>query len=317
LTPFGDTLRVGLRFDCPAVCEGGGLSLTRYRKELNGLANRLIGPGERGKRLPQLRPGVSVSANRLEAVNETIANIVADNAIPIRDRLDWLRLFADHLERLRWRKVSDEDCGELLTMLQGGLLAELQRRQKVTTTVPTKARRMLGQYLFFLCQPPDADMLVSGSLIERFRMRMERLRAMRQLGQKAGELPKVQSHWPDCDMSELENDFGDWPDGVQELIGQYITCRVGGMNYFGANFYDYSLVEGLRSMLLGIVTIGWVMRIEAVKAGRRNITLDDAIASIMTVDGNLGYSKAIGFGPARLRLRYLANNLEGFLDCYC
>ena len=140
---------------------------------------------------------------------------------------------------------------------------------------------------------------------------------MRQLGQMSGPLPKVQADWPDCDMAELENSFGDWPSDVEELLTRFMVCRIGGLNYCGPNFYNYSMVDGARSLILAMVTTGWLMRIEAVKAGRKNITLSDARAVMMTIDGNLGYAKALGTGPGRLRLRYLSDHLGEFIDWYC
>jgi hypothetical protein len=70
-------------------------------------------------------------------------------------------------------------------------------------------------------------------------------------------------------------------------------------------------------MLLAVVAIGWIMRIQAVKAGRDYIVLSDAHQAVMTIDGNLGYSNALGMGPARLRLRFLADYLDAFITWYC
>ena len=101
------------------------------------------------------------------------------------------------------------------------------------------------------------------------------------------------------------------------MLTRYLTCRLASYGYFGPNFYNFSLTEGLRSLLLGMVTIGWLMRIYALKQNRPTLELDDAHNAVITIDGNLGYSSALAFGPARLRLQYLTENLEDFIYYYC
>ncbi|MCF7956998.1 MAG: hypothetical protein K9M57_00980 [Phycisphaerae bacterium] len=53
------------------------------------------------------------------------------------------------------------------------------------------------------------------------------------------------------------------------------------------------------------------MRIEAIKAGRNHIQLHNAI---ITLDGNLGYGKALNTGPAKMQMGYLTGHLEQFID---
>ena len=101
------------------------------------------------------------------------------------------------------------------------------------------------------------------------------------------------------------------------MISRYLTCRIGGVGYCGPNFYHYSLVEGAHSLLLAVITIGWMMRIEAVKANRKQVTLADAHTAVMTIDCHLGYGTALNVGPARMRLQYLSDHLEDLINWYC
>ena len=104
---------------------------------------------------------------------------------------------------------------------------------------------------------------------------------------------------------------------IQKVIERYLLCRIGGMNYCGAAFYGYSMVEGLQSLLLSVVTLGWLMRVAAVKAGRKKLVVEDAYQAVMTIDGNMGYSQALGMSAARLRLEYLSGHLGTLLRWYC
>ena len=140
---------------------------------------------------------------------------------------------------------------------------------------------------------------------------------MKRLDKITGTLPKIRPDWPQCDLSELEESFGPWPGEVEKMVERYLVCRIGGMNYCGASFYGYSVVEGVESLLLGVVTLGWLMRIEAIKAGRKTLVLEDAHQAVMAIDGNMGYGKALGMSMARLRLEYLSGHLETLVPWYC
>ena len=316
-TPMGGDLRVGLRFDCTGVCQNNGAKLTTNMADLRRLADEIVPPGGGEVGPPPVRQGVKVSVERFDAINEAMLQIVSSNAVPMVQRLGWLRLFVDHLAKVKWANVADEDFDELVGLIKNGVLAEVQRHKSERKVKPGKGRKLLGQVFLMLSHPPEIVHSKRERLLSRLGQRIKTLKAMRQLGQMSGPLPKVQADWPDCDMAELENSFGDWPSDVEELLTRFMVCRIGGLNYCGPNFYNYSMVDGARSLILAMVTTGWLMRIEAVKAGRKNIALSDARAAMMTIDGNLGYAKALGTGPGRLRLSYLNDHFGEFIDWYC
>jgi len=315
--PFGEELRVGLRFDCPAVCESTGKSLTAYREELRQLARKLV-PEEGGEQpIPELYKGQKVSAAWLDCINEAMVSILCSDAQDLVLRLHWLRRFLEYIQKVNWQKVGEDEFAELIAMFKGGILAELQTQTIPRQAVTGKPRKMLGQIFFLLTQPTTIIHADKGSLLGRLRKRLESAGQMKQLAAAGGPLPRIQPDWPDCDLRELEQSFGPWPPAVQEMIGRYLLTRVASLGYCGPNFYQYPLVEGAQSLLLAAVTLGWVMRIQAVRQGRDYLELPDAQQAVMAIDGNLGYSTALGMGPARLRLRYLADHLERFIQWYC
>jgi len=316
-TPFGSELRVGLRFDCPGICQSRGHSLSGYNNELGQLARQLVPAGIQNVPPPPIGPSQKVSAQRFDAINESLLKIVTSDAMPLVKRLHWLLLFVEHLAKIKWRNVSDDDLPELLAMFRGGLLAEVQRSDRHTRTTTGKPRKLLGHIFFLLSHPPTIIAAQRKRLLRCLRERLKSLATIKQLGRTNGPLPKLQPNWPQCDMADMEKSFGPWPADVEAMLTRYLICRIGGMGYCGPNFYNYSMVEGIRSLLLAMVTIGWLMRIEAIGAGRDNIELSDAHNAVMTIDGNLGYAPALGTGPARLRLRYLTDHLDNFIDCYC
>ena len=317
LNPFGGTLWVGLRFDCPTVCRSEGRELTSYRQELQRYARHLAGPSWENAPLPEVYPRQQASTATLEAINETVLKIIDSDAIPLVDRLQWLRGLTEHLALVKWAKVKDQTNQELINMMHSGVFVEQSRQTLKRQAIKGKPRKMLGQMFFLLAQPTTIITAESKGWFKNLGKRIHLTRQMRQLGHTSGPLPKIQPNWPVCDLSELETSFGEWPKEVQQILSRYLTCRVVSFGYCGPAFYGYSITEGLESLLWATVTIGWLMRIEALAAGRKHIVSLDALEAIMKIDGNLGYSTALGFGPGKLRLRYLREHLAGFIDWYC
>ena len=234
-TPFAGTLRVGLRFDCPGVCESDGEALTTYRKELSRLAQALIGDKAVDAPLPAMRPGASVSAKYLEEVNEAMLRMVGDEEMDLRGRLQWMRAFGEHLERIRWANVGDEDFAGLMAMLEGGLKAEVSRRDVRREAIGTKVRRLLGQVFYMLCQEPGADLHQRG-FFAGFAERMERARAMKQVGGIAGVLPAIRRDWPQCQLTPLDESFGGWDGETQAFFESLCNVSIGRDELFWAEF---------------------------------------------------------------------------------
>ena len=334
LTPVAGKLHVGLRFDCPGVIANEAGNLRDYARQLKQLANKLVTPAIEQLPLPPLLPGQHVAPDTFLAVNDALLHIVTSDALPLTQRLHWLYRFASHLKMVKWKNVAPDDAPDLLAMFKGATLAELQNTTPSASQAPStagghsaptlhfplphKPRRLLGQIFFCLCQPTTIVTAPErNTLPRRIRDRLTRLRHMRQMGHTKGTLPKIQPHWPDIDLATLEPSFGPWPDDVQSLVSRHLLCRLAGMGYCGHNFYNYSLLEGLHTLILALVTLGYTMRIEAAKDNRHHLTLSDAQAAILTIDGNLGYSPALGFTSSRLRLRYLTDHLPTLINHYC
>ncbi len=317
LTPAAGQLHVGLRFDCPAVIRNEGAHLSTYERELKQLCKDLITPEIESLPTPAVYAKHKIDDNKFPALNEAFLKIVDSTALDLLDRFHWLFGFTEYLKNVKWDNVPDDDFADLISMLQGGVLAEVQRKDHPRNPVTGKERKMLGQIFFLLCQPTTVITGAKEGILRKIKKRLALHRDSKQVGLSEGSLPKIQPDWPDCNLSELETSFGPWPTDVQKTLTRYLTCRIGGLGYCGHNFYQYSMLEGIQSLLLGMVTIGWVMRICAVKADRKTLEREDAYEAVMTIDGNLGYSSALGFGPSRWRLRYLGEHLPQFLNWYC
>jgi len=295
LNPFDDSIRVGLRFDCPTVCRSEGQDLSDYLPELQRYAKHLADSSWENSPLPEIYPKQQISPVTIDAINDALLKIIDSNAVPLVERLQWIRGFIEHLALIKWSKITDQTGQELINMIHSGVFVEQNRKPLNRQAIKGKPRKMLGQFFFLLAQP---TIIVRTGTIGWFidlHRRIRITRQMRLLGLTSGPLPKIQPDWPDCDMSELETSFGEWSKKVQRILSRYLTCRIASFGYCGPAFYGYSITEGLESLLWALVTIGWLMRIEALKAGRKHIVSADAIETLKKIDGKLGYSVALGF----------------------
>jgi len=320
LTPFGDEIRVGLRFECQAVAENKGKVLTDHRRELNGLIKKLTPEGKVYEQIPEVYRGCRTAMGRLDYLNETLIKIISSDAMGLRERLEWLRRFAEQLGRIKWQRIEEEsndDFEEFVTMLRGSTLAEAQRQGfQSATRLEGKGRGWFGQFLFLVCQPPSAAWYQQSTWRSLLRDRWEMLRRMKAMGKMTGPVPRVRQEWPAGRFEDLEGDWGVWPDELQRLVTRYLLCRLAGMNYMGVNFYGYSMSEGITALLAATAALGWLMRLYARGEGRTAMTLADAQRAIRAIDGNLGYSQHLAFGPARLRLEHLKDHLPELLGAY-
>lgn len=319
LTPVAGKMRVGLRFDCPAVCENEGQTLASYHKELKDFLPELVPSGLNvsNDMAPDVIPSLQLESWRFEVLNESLLKMAGSSAMSLLQRLHWIRKFIGHVEQVKWAKAGDEEFRELVKLFEGGLLVEVQQSEPVRRPPTARARKLLGQFFFLLSQLAVRPTIADTSFMKKLSVRIGDIGQLKCLTKVSGPLPGIRPEWPDCDMSQLEASFGEWPVDVEEMVTRYLVCRIGGVGYCGPNFYDLSMVEGMRSLLLGLVSLGWFMRIGALAAGRENLELADAHRAVMILDGNLGYSPALGVGPSRLRLKYLSEHLEDLLNWYC
>lgn len=319
LTPVAGVWRVGLRFDCPQVCRSEGAMLSEYYKGIDQLSRQLVGQdaGPAERMVPELLQGVKMSSEWFERINASLIKIVTSDALDLTTRLQWLRAFVEHLKKVKWRHVTEEMFSDLIKMFEGGLLAEVSQKSYERVQPAKRVRKLLGQIFFLLCQPARDEANDREGWMQRLGQRWVLAGQMKKVGQVSGKLEKLQPGWPDCEMADLEISWGAWPKEVEAMIERYLVCRIGGVNYCGANFYEYSMVEGAWSLLLAVVTLGWLMRLEAIKAGRDTLQVEDAQQAVLTIDGNLGYSRALGMGTSRLRLGYLSEHLEHLIEWYC
>jgi hypothetical protein len=140
---------------------------------------------------------------------------------------------------------------------------------------------------------------------------MDQLKRARQLAAGMGSIPplvvgrgevsfeRVQAIGPDPDVSGQ---------GGDSLLTRYLRARIIGRTVFGAGYFGWPALDGLRALLVAVAVTGWLARYVAGEDGRAAFTQEDLVTAIGIVDRNAARSPELGLRSSRLRLQYLARD---------
>ena len=312
-TPTADQLPIALRFDCPAVCKNQGQLLTEYQQQLQTFADQLI-PKNANFPIPNITPKRTITAKNFIVVNNAVLKIIISNAIPLNIRLHWLASFIDHLLKLNWKNVTEKELPEILDMLRTGLFVELANYHPDFKQLTGRAKKHFSQYLFILSQPSQNPTLKPPGIFNTLRGRIKQARVMTAFSNSNAQLPQTHPDWPSCKIAELEKSFGPITSDIDSLLTRFFTNRVATFNYCGPNLYNYSIIQGLQTLIIATAAAAYLMRIYAIKANRAFLVLSDIQSVLKILDGNLGYAKALNFGPAQSRLETTAQYIPQIIN---
>ena len=320
LTPFNNEFRLSLRFDCTGVCQSTSGDLRSNLKDINRLANQIY-PSQSNnysvqKTTPFIHGKISISADKIDTINNAILDKIIEFKLPVKDIVIWLAVISNHLQKVKWANVSDSDFSGLLSLLIDGTYSEVTNSNYEATPLNTKARALFGQILYILCQGPEVITCSKTSMVSKIRKRLKAASEIKVFGNDKGPVPQLWENWNNLDFSDFECSFGNLSDETNALLYRYLINRIAGINYCGLSFYNYSLTEGLQSLALSISAIGWLARVNAKLEKRNSYIHDDFIKAVMVVDSNNGYGTALNAGSARLRLRYLQNHCINIINRY-
>ncbi len=322
LTPFNGSLKVGLRFDCAGVCRGNKEqgNLPDQIKDIRRIAKQIYPDGlseaQFEKALPAVYGKQKVSFAYFDKINTTIIENFITADMPLKNKLLWMVMFADHLEKVKWSSVSKDDIDGLISLLAEGTIREASKFTTQNQKPASKARVLFGQILYLLSRSPEIITSEKIGKLQQLKKRFKDAAEIRKFGNSKGELPKLWPHWKDIDISQMEKPFGNMLNSSQELLERYIICRLAGLNYCGLNYYGYSMADGLYSLVLAICSINWLARLNAAMAGRDSLKFSDIESAVITTDSNNGYGTALNTGAAGLRLKYLKNHMPAIISTY-
>lgn len=313
--PAANGLTVSLRFSCPSVVSNLGTRVTAQRAELEQLCREVVPTDFRNRDLPVLAGKRSVSWEEFRVLLAFLERGLADRSIAFPQRLLQTLAWTQFLEQADQGLLSDERLPDILT-----ILLEAARRACVDGDYgrqpPSRTGRMMFRQLVAQLLRHDTQQSVSAGWKHRLRMLSSGLR----LTFGRGKVPALK------DPESVRAAFGEsasgpaqsvlfaaveqfsreLPSEADELFERYFLVKIAGHHFFGRAFYDYSMLDGLRTLALMFPATIWTARLRALQSGRDRLLADDLRAALAILDHNLGYSPALQLRSSRSRIRQLA-----------
>lgn len=301
--PAGRRVAVGVRFSCPSAVANRGRTLPERVAELKRFAGEVVPEGIASDTPPDIHPGQSVSWDDLARFLQTLDTTLEAPQVPVTLKLlrslQWMRL----VEQAQFGAVRGARLGELLQLLHQAAETEL-------TEIPELPEpRKLGRSFFRLLAAQYARKDTLLDLDAGWRHRWQLLKAAWKFSRGRGQVPRMQTVFPDASFAALETPFG-FPEDAEELMTRYFRVKIQSIHFCGRGFYGMPLVEGWYSLVLVFPVVLWLARWLAVGAGRDRLIVEDVERALSIADHHHGFSPAFGQRAFRNRVRFLARNEE-------
>jgi lysine-N-methylase len=321
--PAGWSLTASLRFSCPSVVQNLGLAITEARADIESLAAEATTSKSVEVPCPELRAGVEFDWGRMTRLLAWVERGLEQTAVPLSQRLQRLLLLLELLERSGPDTVSEESFLHLLPVLY--MTAE-RAYPKVTDEaageqsepVPQRIARVMLRQLVAQLMRHDTSETVSAGPLRRLRLLLDGVRMTLGLGLVPEspdpnsvrvafvERPGLAGRRRRVRFSELERGYGGGRGVIDELFHRYFHVKLQGRAFCGPAFYGYSVIDGLRSLVLMYPAVLWVARLRAAGEDRAALQLRDVQAALAVLDHNFGYSPVLGLRSSRQRVQQLA-----------
>ncbi len=321
--PAGGSLTASLRFSCPSVVQNLGGSVGKARAEIESLAAEALASKRADVPCPDLRAGLEFDWGRVTRLLAWVERGLEQSAVSFSLRLQRLLLVLELLERTGPDTVTEESFLHLLPALYitaerayPGVVAE--DAGELSEKAPQRiARVMLRQMVAQLVRHDTAETAAAGPL-RRLRLLLDGVRMTVGLGVVPEspdpnsvrvafvERPGLSGGRRRVRFSELERGFGGEQGVIDELFHRYFHVKLQGRAFCGPAFYGYSVIDGLRSLVLMYPAVLWLARLRVAGEDRVVLQLRDVQAALAILDHNFGYSPVLGLRSSRQRVQQLA-----------
>ena len=316
LLPAGGAWQLSTRFDCPSMAASKGDPIATYLPELKRLTADLPGTDHAAWAI-NIRRDRPASDNEVQHLVGALDRRLSGTTHSLSRRLRELSHIADMLASLNIQRVREEQFVELIDLLFGALDSEA-----TGSAYPPPTRRqhkLLRQQVFTHCQAISVTEALGGWRVKTGRMISQFFRSRRFMALGGAAPPSIVTAKmiPFADIDAVLPAKRQAAE-VGELVVRYLRGRVLSRCFFGAQFYGWDMVTGLRSLLSRMAVWGFLARYCAAAEDKTEIDLDCAIRAIGIIARAAGISKALGGRTERMRLSYLQSNhgFERLLDAY-
>ena len=313
--PAGSSVTVSLRFSCPSVVQNLGTPVTQQRQAIEQLAQQIVPKNYTPPNPPDLFIGQALDWQDFTRILAFIERGLAESRVGFATRLMRILSWLELVEQASGDVLRSERLGELLRLLHEASL-RAQPDDELPVVTPSRMGRLMFRQLVAQLLRHDTAATASSGFIGRLALFGQGLRYT--LGR--GRVPEVddpvsvrvafsqkgQDTPGRPTFRDLETGFNGRNREFDEMFARYFRVKVQGIHFCGSAYYDYSVIDGFRSLALMYPATLWVARLRAAGDGRDTLTLHDVQAALTTLDHNFGYSPVLGLKSSRRRIRQLS-----------
>jgi lysine-N-methylase len=314
----GESVRSGIRFDCPTVQKSEGRAVAGHRAEISRLTKLIETelPSELRESPAEIEfaEDCTISRATLDKLLAVLDRWASQTRHPLQMRLVGLHSIVNTLNTAKLHRFDDERLLELVTMLADDLPTALEEVTHDDGALSSRQLKLFRQSVFAHGEYLGFDEMKKG-LIESFRFRRSQLKRASAMGRGAGVVPPMGCGATTATFEQIESvgPAGESDrDEVDLVVTRYLQSRIINRGGFGRPYYGWSVLAGLNATLLAMSVIGWFARWNAATDGRSALMVEDVRRAVGIVDRTSGRAPELGAKSARLRLQYLVEN-QGLL----
>ena len=303
-TPSG--VYVGARFSCPAVAFGRGRPLVHEQ----GLLQRQLRSVRRAIGLPRfdeevtVRGGQTIPWEDYIELEAALTRVLFRDELPLKRRLLAFHEFTSLLGEAQFEKVRGERFKEFVALLEEGLLLEAQGKDSPSR--PGPLHRMLFRLFNLQFQQRGEDLAGGGRVSRGIRGRVRMTKRAAQLMAGRGTIRLDDFPGP-FQLGELAGvRLHDFAPEDENALSRFMAAKLFGKQVFGRMFFGYSLLDGLRFLMLAAGSALWHARAHALARGARETEYADIVEGIRYVDYCYAWSAVPGRSGRRRLLRLLS-----------
>ncbi len=305
----GDSIRVGLRFDCPSVARSEGASLKSQTREIHQLARKAQDEMPTWYGHVRLRADVDNlqegSQRALRVVDRIMCEGDPADSTP-SERIRNTAFVVSMLLRAKLGTIDEDDFAAFVELVAESASSATEEMSAGPATV--RARRLLRQLVFAHVELTPFGKTESRGL-SRMRLIGQQLTQGRRFRIGRGSLPEIstldEKTVTFIQVETVKPARGEEATTVGTLISRWVRGRIACGSCYGGGYYGWGICEGLGAMMLGIVVASWRARWLAATADRDRLCAADVVGGIGFVDRVAGRVPSLRTRAELMRMKYL------------
>ena len=276
-----------LRRACPSAALDEGRELNEHLPEIK----RLVAAGEFDVALPDPETTAQPAWQQANRVMAAASRLFNDERFPPVRRVVHALLLAKLLDRARTSKLDVEKFGELVSMLETGVVAEagtfFSERKPPSSLGGLLFRATAAEYVRLHpdYRPPTGNF-----------PRLQLFRALIRMLRGSGQLPALHPSFPQPNFNSLNQPLAEVNPSllspeIQQPLARYLATAAASYQYALAGRRNWSIVQSIRGLAMTYPIALYLLRWAT--AGR-DATREDVSKIICALDRGQGFSSLAG-----------------------